>query len=340
MKQYNLLRGVSCLLIAILATGQSRGGSTDPITIVGSSTVYPFSTLVAEHFAKSGPFTPPVVRSGSTAAGFRLFCAGAGAGTPDVTTASRPISEAERTNCAKNGVQKIAEIRIGYDSLILASTVKAPTFNITLEQLWRAAAAVVPSNGRLIPNPYQNWRDIDPMLPLAPIHLIGPAVGHGTRDAFIELVMEPSCKAAWAALPADSRPEEAACFEVRKDGRWTDVENAELILGKLASNPKSTAILTYSYLEQFRNRIHAATVNGIAPSRATIPPGAYPLSRPLFIYVKEAHLKTTTGLADYAAEFLSFCAAGAHGYLPDEGLVPLPMSELLDQRAAVARLQR
>lgn len=228
MKEYNLLRGVSCLLIAILATGQSRGGPADPITIVGSSTVYPFSALVAEHFAKSGPFTPPVVRSGSTAAGFRLFCAGAGAGTPDVTTASRPISEAERTNCAKNGVQKIAEIRIGYDSLVVASTVKVPTFNITLEQLWRAAAAVVTSNGRLIPNPYQNWRDIDPMLPPAPIHLIGPAVGHGTRDAFIELVMEPSCKAARAALPADSRPEEAACFEVRKDGRWTDVENAEL----------------------------------------------------------------------------------------------------------------
>jgi len=152
--------------------------------------------------------------------------------------------------------------------------------------------------------------------------------------------MEPSCKAALAKLSVHSEGQQTTCAAVRKDGRWTDVDTVELILGKLASNPGATGILTYSYLEQFQNRIHAATVNGIAPSRATIPLGTYPLSRPLFIYVKEAHLKTTTGLADYAAEFLSFCAAGAHGYLPDEGLVPLPMPELLAQRAAVARLQR
>ncbi len=209
-----------------------------------------------------------------------------------------------------------------------------------MEQLWRAAAAVVPSKGRLIPNPYHNWRDIDPALPQIPINLIGPAARHGTRDTFVELVMEPSCKAAMATSQTDTTERDAACSEVRRDGGWSDVENSELILGKLASSPGAFGILTYSYLEQFRNRIHAATVNGIAPSRATIPSGTYPLSRPLFIYVKEAHLKSTTGLADYAAEFLSFCAAGAHGYLPDEGLVPLPMAELLDQRAAVARLQQ
>ena len=334
-----LLRSGALLLIGILAAGQSRGDSTERITIVGSSTVYPFSALVAEHFAKSGPFPPPLVRSTSTAEGFRLFCAGVAARTPDVSNASRPISDSERADCARNGVQRIAEIRIGYDSLILASNHRSPAVNVTLEQLWRAAAAVVPSNGRLIPNPYRDWRDIDPSLPARPIRLIGPGAGHGSRDAFVDLVMEPRCRAASAALPPETGSE-SACAEMRKDGRWTDVDNMELTLGKLASNPEALGVLTYSYLEQFGNRIQAASVNGVAPSRATISSGQYPLSRPLFIYVKEAHLKTTTGLADYAAEFLSFCAAGAHGYLPDEGLVPLPLPELLEQRAAVARLQR
>jgi phosphate transport system substrate-binding protein len=328
------------LAIMCIASTPSEGGARGEITVVGSSTVYPFSAIVAEHFAKSGPFPTPVVRSTSTSEGFRLFCAGASTETPDVSNASRPISDAERAFCVQNGVREIAEIRIGYDSLILANALKVATFNVTLDQLWRAAAEFVPIEGRLIPNPYRNWQDIDPALPARPIHLIGPANGHGTRDAFVELVMEPSCKAALAKLSIHSEEQQATCAAVRKDGRWTDVDNVELILGKLASNPGATGILTYSYLEQFQNRIHVQTVNGIAPSRATIPLGTYPLSRPLFIYVKEAHLKTTTGLADYAAEFLSFCAAGAHGYLPDEGLVPLPMPELLAQRAAVARLQR
>jgi phosphate transport system substrate-binding protein len=322
-----------------LTAQQSYAGS-DRITIVGSSTVYPFSAAVAEHFARSGPFPTPVVRATSTAEGFRLFCSGVGDESPDVNNASRRISDGERAECSKNGARKIVEIRIGYDSLILANSLKVNTFNITLEQLWRAAAAAVPVHDRITANPYRTWHDIDSRLPAQPIRLIGPAAGHGTRDAFVELVMEPSCRDAIAALPVDVRGSASTCAEVRKDGAWTDVGNVELTLGKLASNPDAIGILTYSYLEQFKNRIHAAIVNGIAPTRATILSGEYPLSRPLFIYVKDAHLKTTTGLADYAMEFLSFCAAGVHGYLPDEGLVPLPPPELLEQRAIVARLQR
>jgi len=329
----------TAILILTVAAHPS-GAHSDRIAIVGSSTVYPFSAAVAEHFARSGPFPTPVVRATSTAEGFKLFCSGVGDETPDVNNASRRISDGEREKCSKNGARKIAEIRIGYDSLILATNLKVDTFNVTLEQLWRAAAAVVPIQGRITSNPYKIWSDIDPRLPARAIHLIGPAAGHGTRDAFVELVMEPSCRDALAVSSVDVAPTASTCAEVRKDGAWTDVGNVELTLGKLASNLDAIGILTFSYLEQFKNRIHAATVNGIAPSRATIPSGEYPLSRPLFIYVKEAHLKTTTGLADYATEFLSFCAAGAHGYLPDEGLVPLPPPELLEQRAAVARLQR
>jgi phosphate transport system substrate-binding protein len=331
---------VFLLITGLLCAWPSHGAIRDRIIIVGSSTVYPFSALVAEHFAKSGPFSAPVIHATSTAEGFNLFCAGVGGDAPDISNASRPISDAERASCAKNGVKKITGIRIGYDSLILANAIGASTFNITLAQLWRAAAGVVPIDGRLVPNPYRSWHDIDPTLPDRSIKLIGPAPGHGTRDAFVELVMEPSCKAALAGFSGQSPDREAVCANVRNDGRWTDADNLELILGKLASNHEAMGILTYSYMEQFRNRIHAASIDGIAPSRVTIPSGNYPMSRPLLIYVKEAHLTTTTGLADYAAEFLSFCAAGAHGYLADEGLVPLPMPELLAQRAAVARLQR
>lgn len=331
-----------CVLIAAAVLLHSPGGKAagleDRITIIGSSTVYPFSSLVAEHFAKSGPFPTPVVRSTSTAEGFNLLCAGVGANTPDISNASRPISAAERANCLHNGVAQIAEIRIGYDSLILANSLKSDALNLTLDQLWRAAAEYVPVNGRLVSNPYRQWSDIDPALPARPIRLIGPGDGHGTRDSFIELVMEPRCKAAWPESRADTG--HPSCTTIRRDGLWTDVQDLELTLGKLASNPQTFGILTYSYLEQFQNRIHASTINGIMPTQATIPSGTYPLSRPLFIYVKEAHLKTTVGLADFAAEFLSLCAAGAHGYLVDEGLVPLPMPELLRQRAAVARLQR
>jgi len=333
-----MLKLALLIVVGVAIHGAAR--AAEAITIVGSSTVYPFSSLVAEHFAKSGPFPAPSVRSTSTAEGFKLFCGGSAADTPDISNASRRISQSETRECMGNGVRNVTEIRIGYDSLILANTLKAPTFNITLNQLWRAAAALVPKNGRLIANPHRTWQDIDPALPPRPIKILGPAPGHGTRDAFIELVMEPSCKAALAQLSNGIEPTAQACTTVRRDGAWTDVENLELILGKLASNPDAVGVLSYSYLEQFANRIHAATVNDVAPSRATIPSGVYPLSRPLFIYVKDAHLKTRLGLADYAAEFLSFCAAGAHGYLADEGLVPLPMPELLEQRAVVARLQR
>jgi phosphate transport system substrate-binding protein len=195
-------------------------------------------------------------------------------------------------------------------------------------------------NGRLVANPYHRWREISPSLPDRPIKLIGPANGHGTREAFVELVLEPSCKQALTDSALAVEEPLAACRMVRNDGGWKDVDDLELTLGKLATDRDSMGILTFSYLEQFGKRIHAATVEGVSASRASIPTGRYPLSRPLFIYVNVGHLGTTQGLADYAAEFVSFCAAGAHGYLADEGLVPLPAQELLAQRAAVARLQR
>jgi phosphate transport system substrate-binding protein len=248
------------------------------------------------------------------------------------------MSAAERAQCAHAGVTRIAEVRIGYDSLIIADKATSASFNVTLDQLWRAAAKSVPVGGVFVRNPYRNWREIARSLPDLPIKLLGPAPGHGTRDAFIELVMEPSCMAATRSAPAASAQQKSLCDTVRDDGRWVSVENLELILGKLAGDPQAVGILTYSYLEQFPTRIHAAAVNGVLPARATISSGEYPISRPLFMYVKTAHIASTLGLADYVMEFVSLCAAGAHGYLAEEGLVPMPRNELLTQRAIAAHL--
>jgi phosphate transport system substrate-binding protein len=335
---FGVSRRAVWMLLGMFAFCCCDAQTRDHIVVVGSSTVFPFSALVADHFSRSGPFPAPSVSATSTAEGFRLFCAGSGIDTADITNASRPISPAERAACAQSGVKQIAEIRIGYDSLIVANSVAADSLNLTLGQLWLAVAGRVPVGGRLVPNPYQSWSDIDPKLPRKRIALLGPSVGHGTRDAFVELVMEPSCRAALTGIDASAEERATACGQVRTDGHWVDVENIELTLGKLASNRDEIGILTYSYLEQFANRIHAGTIDGVEPSVTSISSGAYPMSRPLFIYVKQSHLKSILGLADFATEFLSFCAAGTHGYLADEGLVPLPSSELLRQRAAVAAL--
>jgi phosphate transport system substrate-binding protein len=336
MKLSQIRVAMSCALF--LCGVPSVAESRDQIVVVGSSTIYPFSVLVADHFAKSGPFATPSVESSTTTDGFRAFCAGTPA--PDIAAASRHMTLNERDACAAIGVRNIVEIQIGYDGLILAGAASHTSFNITLDQFWRAVAKYVPVNGSFIANPYRNWHDIASTLPDRPIQLWGPAPGQGVRDALVSLVMEPNCisSSAAAKLPDDRR--NAVCAAIRDDGRWADVESVELILGKLASHPQTMGILTYSYLEQFPTRIIAATVNDVSPTRANISSGVYPVSSPLFIYVNGDHLTSTTGLGDYAAEFVSLCAAGANGYLLDEGLVPLSMQNLLRQRKIVARLRR
>ncbi|HEY3657128.1 MAG TPA: substrate-binding domain-containing protein [Steroidobacteraceae bacterium] len=329
------------VLCAVISWGiPSVGAAGEQIIVVGSSTMFPFSTIVGDHFAKSGPFKTPDVRSSSTSEGIKLFCSGRGGESPDIATASRRMTASERAACAAAGVRRISEIRIGYDSLILASIAGHTGVDVTPDQFWRAVAKFVPVDGAFVPNPYLKWRDIAPTLPDQPIELFGPAPGHGTRDALVSLVMEPSCSASAAASKLSAAERERRCSAVREDGRWTNVENLELILGKLASNPHAMGVMTYSYLEEFPNRIGAAAINGVSPTRVSISSGTYTFSRPLFIYVNGEHLLTTSGLADYAAEYVSLCAAGATGYLLDEGLVPLPMPELLQQRKIAARLQR
>jgi phosphate transport system substrate-binding protein len=323
------------VLLLSTVTAQAR----DQIRIVGSSTVFPFSTTVAERFAKSGTSKAPVVESTGTGGGFKLFCDGVGIDTPDINDASRPMTDGEKDTCAKNGVGEVTEIKIGYDGIILAGASKGVVFDVSLEQLWRATAKTVPVGGKLVPNPYQTWRDLDPKLPKEKIALFGPAPNHGTRDAFVELVMEPSCHRLPEIVSLGKDEQKRICGVIREDGVWTDVsEDYGLVMGKLAGNPKALAVFTFSYLDQNRDKIHAATVEGVSASLETISSGRYPLSRPLFIYVKQSHLKEVPGLAAFVQEYVSERAAGDDGYLAEKGLIPMPKAQLVAQRAAAAKL--
>ena len=199
----------------------------------------------------------------------------------------------------------------------------------------------MPVNGKWVANPYKNWNDIDKSLPKRALAIFGPAPNHGTRDAFRELVMDPACEKAPEAASLSADDKKKVCGQVREDGVWTDVsEDYALVMGKLKGNPTAVAVFTYSYLEQNRDKIRAATVDGVAASLETIADAKYPISRPLFIYVKKAHVGVIPGLAEYVSEFVSDRAAGADGYLVDKGLIPLPKKELLVQQAAAKALAR
>lgn len=326
------------ILIAFLPGAVLAADPGGQISIVGSSTVFPFTTTVAEHFAHEG-HKAPVVESTGTGGGFKIFCAGVGIDTPDINDASRPMTAGEKKVCAQNGTPAVDELRVGYDGIILAGTVRSKSFNVTLGQLWRATAKMVPVNGKWVANPYGKWRDIDPSLPDKPIELYGPAPNHGTRDAFVELVMEPSCDKAPESRSLAGDEKKRLCSQVREDGRWTDVsEDYAVILGKLSGRPEAMAIFTFSYLDQNPDKIRAATVDGVKPSLETISSGQYPVSRPLFIYVKHAHLGAVAGLADFVKEYLSNRAAGPDGYLADKGLIPMPQKELQTQQAVARKL--
>ncbi len=333
-----VLPTLACAL-GLLAAGAAGAQARDHIQIAGSSTVYPFASTVAENFAHAGKFKAPVVESTGTGGGFKLFCSGVGATTPDINDASRPITDGEKASCAQNGVTAIDEVRIGYDGIILAGNSKTKSFDVTLEQLWRAVARTVPVKGQWVANPYKRWSDIDAKLPRRTIRVFGPAPNHGTRDAFVELVMDVACKKApeLAAVPKDDQKK--TCSVVREDGAWTDVsEDYALVMGKLKGDPDAMAVFTFSYLDQNKDKIRASKVEGVAASLDSIASGQYPVSRPLFIYVKHAHLGVIPGLGEFVNEFVGTRAAGEDGYLSRKGLIPMPAKELKEQQARAKAL--
>jgi len=333
-----LKRLVTSLLLASVAIpGLAHAQSArDYISIVGSSTVFPFSSVVAEHFGKSNPkFKTPKVESTGTGGGFKLFCEGIGAQYPDIANASRRIKPSELEQCAKNGVKDVVEIKIGYDGILIATKKGAPAYKLTRKDLFLAVAKQVPDPAKranVIANPYKTWRQIDAALPDVPINVFGPAPNHGTRDAFVKLALNVGCEQ-FASLKALKKTDEnrykQICSQVREDGAWTDVsEDYALVMGKLASNSQAMAVFTFSYLDQNREKLSPATVDGVAISIDTIASGVYPLSRPLFFYVKKAHVGVIPGIREFIGEFTSAKAMGADGYLVERGLITMPAAEL------------
>lgn len=329
---------------SLLAVGAANAQSRDQIRIVGSSTVYPFTTAAAEQFGKGGQFKTPVVESTGTGGGLKLFCAGVGAGHPDAANASRAIKKSEFEDCAKNGVTDIIELKIGFDGIVISNSKKGPDFKLTREQLFRALAKEVPGpDGKLAANTAKNWNDIDPSLPAEKIEVLGPPPTSGTRDAFLELVMEKGAEKieSLAALKkSDSKAFDKVWKTVREDGAYIDAgENDNLIVQKLEANPKAVGIFGYSFLEENAAQIKGASIEGKAPTFEAIADGSYKVSRPLYVYFKKQHIGVIPGLKEFLAEYASDKAMGEEGYLGEKGLVPLPGDAAKKSEDAAKALQ-
>ncbi|MEZ5789033.1 MAG: PstS family phosphate ABC transporter substrate-binding protein [Xanthobacteraceae bacterium] len=342
MKLYHSLIAVG----AVAATGIALSGAAqarDQIRIVGSSTVYPFTTAVAEQFGKSSGAKTPVVESTGTGGGMKLFCAGVGEAHPDATNASRAIKKSEFEDCQKNGVKDIVELKVGFDGISMAQSKKGTPIQLTLPQLFLALAKEVPGpDGKLIPNPNKSWSDIDKSLPNIKIEVLGPPPTSGTRDALHELMLEKGAE----KIPAladlkkkDKKAFETAWKSLREDGAYIEAgENDNLIVQKLDANKDAFGIFGYSFLEENAGKLRGVVFEGVEPTYENISNGTYPGSRPLFIYIKKQHVGVVPGLDKFVAEYVSPKATGEDGYLSQKGLVPLPKAELEKTRKTATEM--
>ncbi len=327
--------------VALASAAQAR----DQIRVVGSSTVFPFSTAVAERFGKTTNFKTPVIESTGSGGGLKLFCSGIGVNHPDITNSSRRIKISEVELCAKNGVKEITEVKVGFDGIVFANAAQGPKINLTLRHIFLALAKQVPANAvgsELKENPYRMWSDIDKALPNAKIEVLGPPPTSGTRDAFVELAMEGGCntfKAIQAIAKTEKNKYKAVCHGIREDGAFVEAgENDNLIVQKLLANKNAFGIFGYSFLDQNSDTVKGAMVNGVEPTFEAISGGQYRISRSLFFYVKKAHVGTIPGIREYLAEFTSEKAYGPEGYLVDKGLIPLTDADRKQVRKAAMSL--
>jgi phosphate transport system substrate-binding protein len=336
----HMIKKLSLLAISTLAlsacndqaSSGGAGGSRQEIRIVGSSTVFPFSKAVAEAFTKGAPGNKnPVVESTGTGGGIEAFCAGVGAETPDIANASRRIKKSEFETCAKNGVTEIVEIQVGIDGIVMGESAKGPAMKLDPIDVYKALAA----NPFGKPNTTKNWSDVNASLPNIPIAVFGPPKTSGTRDAFAELILEAGCKtdeATKAMKKTDEDKYKAICHDIRTDGAYKEQgENDNLIVQKLAANPNMLGVFGYSYLEENAASVRGVSIGGVSPTYEAIAGGSYPGARPLFIYVKKAHVEKIPGIKEYLAEFVK---AGVKGsYLTKLGLIAAPD----DVRAAASK---
>ena len=314
------------------AGSQTQSGR-DYVYVVGSSTVYPFATIVAERFGRGSRFRTPKVESTGSGGGFKLFCGGVGVDHPDVSNSSRTIKPSEMEACARNGVSEILEVKIGYDGIVFANAVGAPTVNLTLRDIYFALARLVPGDieGKLVANPNRYWSDVNPALPRLRIEVLGPPPTSGTRDEFVEHAMEGGCNTVpWIRVMAISDPPRyrAVCHTIREDGACVEAgENDNLIVQKLEANPDAFGIFGFNFLDQNTEKVKGASIDGIAPGFDSIANASYPISRPLYFYVKKAHVDVIPGLRGFLDELTSDRAWGDEGYLSDRGLITMPIEE-------------
>ena len=308
--------------------------SRDQINVVGSSTVYPFSTVVAENFGNKTGIKVPKIESTGSGGGMKLFCKGLGTGHPDITNASRRIKKNEFNQCKENGID-VVEIKVGYDGIVIANSKKAKLLNLTKRQIFLALAKQVPEGnkegGSLVDNPNKKWSDIDPNLPNKKIEVLGPPPTSGTRDAFNELAIEGGCKTfpkLKAIKKQDKKKYKAICRAVREDGAFIEAgENDNLIVQKLIENENAFGIFGFSFLIENEDKIQGSTVDGMAPTMETIADKSYGVSRPLYFYVKLAHVDVIPGIREFLAEYTSEDSWGPGGYLEERGMIPMPENE-------------
>ncbi len=371
--------GAVALSVAIGSANAANAQGRDTVSIVGSSTVYPFATVVAERFGRSTSFKTPKIESTGSGGGLKLFCKGLGAGTPDITNSSRRIKKSEFDDCQANGVTDVVEVLVGYDGIAIANSKKAPLFKVTRKDLYMALAKDIPgADGKLVPNPNNTWKDVNPSLPATKIEVLGPPPTSGTRDAFAELALGGGAKSipelkTLRGMPADQADEIKAlmakmgipaglytaleekkgkapggkdifktiAYSVREDGAYIEAgENDNLIVQKLEANANALGIFGFSFLEENGDKVQGSLVDGVAPSFDSISSGDYPVSRPLYFYIKAAHVGKIPGIQEYATEFVSNKAMGEDGYLPEKGLIPLNDDELAQVQSDVKSLKK
>jgi phosphate transport system substrate-binding protein len=333
MLKKGIILAAALFAVAPVLNAQASSGR-DFISVVGSSTVYPFSTTVAERFGKTSKFKTPKIESTGSGGGMKLFCTGIGANTPDITNASRRIKFTEFEKCQANGVTDIIEVKIGYDGIVVANSKKTDQMSLTTKDLFLALAKDVPDpkgSETLVANPYTTWKEVNPSLPDTKIEVLGPPPTSGTRDAFVELAMEGGCKQIdWikALKKTDKNHFKAVCHTMREDGAYVEAgENDNLIVQKLQANPRALGIFGFSFLDQNTDKLQGSLVDGEEPTFENIAAGNYAISRSLFFYVKKAHIGVIPGISEFLTEFSSEKTWGDEGYLTDKGLIPMPKAE-------------
>ena len=341
-----VLLGAALAPLALAASiPHAHAQARDYVSIVGSSTVYPFAAVVAEQFGKSTRFQTPKIESTGSGGGLKLLCAGIGVNHPDITNSSRRIKKSEVDRCTENGVTGIVEVKIGYDGIVLSNSRKTETMALSRRDMFLALAREVPSpsgGAGLVPNPYRSWKDVNEALPDREIVVLGPPPTSGTRDAFAELALEGGCKTfdfIKAMKKKDKKAYKAVCHSIREDGAYVEAgENDNLIVQKLEADPDVFGVFGFSFLDQNRDKLQGSIIDGIAPEFEAIASGDYPVSRPLYFYAKTAHIGRIPGIEGYLAEFTSDKAWGEDGYLTDKGLIPMPAGERAKFAADVKNL--